>query len=610
MEIRKTFFLILFFLYILYSNSAVCAGSKQTWRSSDFAGKFVTAVARDKDERLWIAGEEVGVTLVDKGTVKTFDIPYCFSIVCDDSGRVWIASLRQGLFYYEYGEMKNYNTADGLPANSIYDIAFDKYNTPYCATGLGLAKLSSEGKWEKISLPDYLPRSEITCLDFDLNGNLWVGFSLGGVAKFNGTDWRSYSIENSFGGDGRVNDVLVTRSGIVWAATCSGLNKLQPGSKNWQHITLPYLYYPENYFLKIAEDNLGNVFFTNRHEGITRFGSRDSGLVKIVSIKQLPDSFVYSITADSDGYIWAGTYGGGITTNNPSFKFPKRISKNLITFKETPKVNFYQTTYQKELIYKFYKLLKNCPEQECAYYIGEDWSTMGDWMGNYGEYAWILCGYHHPPGSYYDLLGGSDRQSPYSFYNMHYYASIGESASPDDILRGWVSWDNTHNPKALQDPLGGGRRHTEWDDHAESYERPLMREGPHIYLDLNIPEGIFAVSFYFMNKDSHQVWNEGNQEGWNKYRDYVISVKRRAQRSSPRTFHNKVTGSKHSWTPLSEKDFEESPLLASCRVHDFTAGVYKVFMLKGPAQYTIKFDKKESFNTCFAGVFVDKIERH
>jgi len=576
------YFLTLFIFSIISTNSS--ANTSPTWRSSSFAGKFITAITWDKDNRFWIAAEEAGVTVVDKRTVKTFDIPYCYAIKCDNSGRVWIGSLRQGLFCYDYGEMKNYNTSNGLPTNSIYAIAFDKYNTPYCATGPGLAKLS-EGKWEIIYLPDDLPKSEISCINFDREGNLWVGFFLGGVAKFDGIDWKLYTYKDGLGGYERINDLLVARDGTVWVTTCYGINILKPYASRWDYALMFQTYYPANYFLNMTEDDSGNILFANRHEAIIKRGINDSNLNRIVSQEQLPDSFVYCITTDQDGYIWAGTYGGGITTNNPSFKFPRSISKTLITVKELPLEKFSETPYQKELISKSYKLLKSSTEREGAYYIGEDWITRGDWIGNYGEYAWILCAYYHyykPIEVVFDLVGGSDRLDIFSFKHIFYLPYIGENADPNDGIRGWLPFQQfIDNPKVLQDPLGGGRRHTEWDDHAESYERFLMREGPHIYLDLGISEeGIFIVSFYFMNKDGH----EGE---WNKFRDYTISVKRMSDL---------------------ESEFEENPILANCRVHDFRAGVYKRFMLKGPAKYTIKFDKEESYNTCFSGVFIDKVK--
>ncbi|MCK4905723.1 hypothetical protein KAS42_05765, partial [bacterium] len=167
--------------------------SKPTWRSFSETGRFITAIAWDKDNNLWVAGEELGVSMIDEKTIKTFDIPYCYSIVCDDLGRVWIGSLRQGLFCYDKGKWKNFNTLNGLPSNSVYAISLDKDNNLYCAVGLSLAKLSA-GKWTILSLPDTLPKSEISCMDFDEDGNLWVGFSLGGTAKFNGTDWELYPL--------------------------------------------------------------------------------------------------------------------------------------------------------------------------------------------------------------------------------------------------------------------------------------------------------------------------------------------------------------------------------------------------------------------------------
>ena len=101
-----------------------------------------------------------------------------------------------------------------------------------------------------------------------------MGFFLGGVAKFNGWDWKVYTKEDGLGGDGRVNDILVARDGTVWVTTCKGISRFQPETGHWQSFV--YIkeslqaYYPANYFLKITQDNSGNIFFTNRHEAIIK----------------------------------------------------------------------------------------------------------------------------------------------------------------------------------------------------------------------------------------------------------------------------------------------------------------------------------------------------
>ncbi|MDR2641718.1 MAG: hypothetical protein LBC74_02870, partial [Planctomycetaceae bacterium] len=35
----------------------------------------------------------------------------------------------------------------------------------------------------------------------------------------------------------------------------------------------------------------------------------------------------------------------------------------------------------------------------------------------------------------------------------------------DDVIRRWIHWAKTDNPKTLYDPYYGYRRQAEWDDH-------------------------------------------------------------------------------------------------------------------------------------------------
>jgi len=168
----------------------------------------------------------------------------------------------------------------------------------------------------------------------------------------------------------------------------------------------------------------------------------------------------------------------------------------------------------------------------------------------------------------------------------------------DDVLRRWIHWLYTDNPKVLYLPVfrqskdrKDNRRHAEWDDHAEAYSRSWL--GPHLYFDLRIGEGkqdhdgVYVLSLYFMNKDGHQ--------GNNRFRDYRITVK-------PLVKPFFGSAKKPGWEAL----FNKLPTLAEARLHDFRGGVYQRFLLR-EGQYTVRIHKSGSFNTVLSGVFIDKV---
>ncbi|MDQ3812445.1 MAG: hypothetical protein M3347_00680 [Armatimonadota bacterium] len=128
------------------------------------------------------------------------------------------------------------------------------------------------------------------------------------------------------------------------------------------------------------------------------------------------------------------------------------------------------------------------------------------------------------------------------------------------------------------------RRQSEVDDHGEAY--PTTKDGPHVYCTLRIPSGLFYLSLYDMNKDGH--------EGVDRYRDYRISIQ--PHPVGP---------------PLRDiQSFAQQPELARGRLRDFWGGVYKRFLVRGPAELTVELNRNYSHNTVLAAVMLDLVDEY
>ncbi len=53
------------------------------------------------------------------------------------------------------------------------------------------------GVWELYDISTGLPSNQISDIELDISGNLWVAFSGNGVGKFSGNSWTFYSNTNS-----------------------------------------------------------------------------------------------------------------------------------------------------------------------------------------------------------------------------------------------------------------------------------------------------------------------------------------------------------------------------------------------------------------------------
>jgi hypothetical protein len=193
-----------------------------------------------------------------------------------------------------------------------------------------------------------------------------------------------------------------------------------------------------------------------------------------------------------------------------------------------------------------------------AAFLKEDWATQGDWVGRYGHKYTILCAMGSPFSHEFHL----DRT-----YRVR--PGIG-SNHKNDALRAWC-WSRTSNERRVSyDPTIGGRRPAGWDDHAEAY--PWTHEGPDLRLEVKVPAGVHRLALYFLNYDG--------QEKNNRFRDYLVEVRK------PET---------------------DGEALAVSRVRDFHQGVYKQFLLAGPAAFQLNIRKNNSFNTMLSGVMFDQV---
>lgn len=93
----------------------------------------------------------------------------------------------------------------------------------WLATGNGLYAFNGE-TWRRYTTRDGLPSDDITCLEFDTAGRIWVGttgiFS-GGMAYLNKGSWRVQGRDQGLPSH-RVHSIAADR-GVIWAATENGL---------------------------------------------------------------------------------------------------------------------------------------------------------------------------------------------------------------------------------------------------------------------------------------------------------------------------------------------------------------------------------------------------
>jgi ligand-binding sensor domain-containing protein len=176
------------------------------------------------------------------------------------------------------------------------------------------------GTTQKYTIRDGLGSNVARKLARDSRGNIWVTGYLAGVSRFDGTKWQNFTVQ-----DGLISNEVITveadRQGGVWVSAYWGVSYYD-GSKWYSYTNVrPDALItggknpnnPEATFLAgvtldaadvIFVDNRGDVWFSTRGRGVTRFDSENWKLFS--SVDGMAEGGVNAITEDKDGNLWFG----------------------------------------------------------------------------------------------------------------------------------------------------------------------------------------------------------------------------------------------------------------------------------------------------------------
>ena len=142
------------------------------------------------------------------------------SLFEDSRGRVWLGTVRHGLYYWQSGQLLKMPDSV-LDSRIIHAIAEDTHGQLWLGTHAGLLCYDADLRNKAEVLPEY----EVRCLLPDRSGALWVGTTGSGLARM-----RNGGFEYLTKADGLTADTIVTLAQDaeenVWIGTPEGLNQL------------------------------------------------------------------------------------------------------------------------------------------------------------------------------------------------------------------------------------------------------------------------------------------------------------------------------------------------------------------------------------------------
>lgn len=229
----------------------------------------------------------------------------------DSTDNVWFGLRRTngeglGLGKFENNEWREINNPGIIPDPRINDIAFDAFDSVWVATENGISvfhRLSFQGRIIHSS-NSTLPFDNVTAVTIDRQGIVWLGFSNGHVAYFNGVFWKDIKEWSNI----PVFDLAVGHDNSIWIALGDIPGLVVFRDDAWIPV-------PEAQSIKsLSVDNWGRVLALNDDSLLIFNGLTSPNVVKPETGMQLLD-----VAVGPMGGVWASTKDGLLQRSGGSF---------------------------------------------------------------------------------------------------------------------------------------------------------------------------------------------------------------------------------------------------------------------------------------------------
>ncbi len=313
----------------------------------------VRSITEDRSGNLWL-GTDGGINLFNGIEILSFEnVPglhgeQVSSVVTDQQGNVWAGTRNSGLIRIVEIEKdsiltRQFTTEEGLSSNFIFSLTVDSKGRIWAGTlgkGINILTKNDDDYSIETLLPGInIPGAQITCMNEDHQGNMWVGSLREGafcIKQSNNTpgtiELLSETLvtadETTGTGDGFVSldketiwTINFDSKGNTWFGTqTKGAIKVSNGKAKFFTESMGM---PGNQIFDILEDFEENIWFSNFGNGMCRFGG--DHFAHYSEYDGLSNNLVAAIEEDGNGNIWIATLGGGLNAFDPDQPSPDFI---------------------------------------------------------------------------------------------------------------------------------------------------------------------------------------------------------------------------------------------------------------------------------------------
>jgi ligand-binding sensor domain-containing protein/signal transduction histidine kinase len=233
--------------------------------------------------------------------------------------------------------MQNYTTDDGLALDAINCGFMDKKRNLWFGTYGGGASCYDGKSFINFTTAQGLSSNMITVIIEDREGNLWFGTDGGGASRYDGKSFVNFTIAQGLTND-LVTSIIEDQKGNLWFGTNDGVSRYdgiraknpcnlktcshnlgmrQDLEKHNKEIAKSFTNFtntqglPNKTILSITEDQNGNIWFSTRGDGISRYNGKSFS--NFTTEQGLVNNTIWSSVKDKKGNLWFGAQDGGIS---------------------------------------------------------------------------------------------------------------------------------------------------------------------------------------------------------------------------------------------------------------------------------------------------------
>lgn len=279
--------------------------------------------AKYEKDNWFVYGQNEGLPSDDIRTGKIF---------VDSKDNKWICTDENGLIQINVnGDIKMYNTENGLMSNIVYDVVEDSDGGYYISNseqfGNSLSYVDKDGTWEHydFTLIGDNPFDYILCMYYDKNEDLlYLGTLFGGIKTFK--DGAASSISEDY--QVPISEITSDGKGVIYAATDIGLLSIDTNYNKTISLMTMAEGLPDNFITSVAIDDNCNVWAGTDGYGVAKI--KDNNVEIFNTTNGLTSNDVYTITFDKDNNAWLGTHQGGICYQDGNGKWKHIGSTGLV----------------------------------------------------------------------------------------------------------------------------------------------------------------------------------------------------------------------------------------------------------------------------------------